>query len=440
MIAPSTPPRRVNRPRTPTAPRHATDFEEYTPPRRSLRLKDLKSSPTVTIGTLSPPPSSPLAAQTPSPKQRRKVRKATFVLDEDQDIGAGKGKGKKETGERTKSGATTASSSGIGLPTPAKTPSRKRKLAPEQVASSAQALFPPTQVSSSRSAAKGGLFGVRKPRETASVGGSASALATPRRRTHAASTLRLESEESSLEIFTDSVDRRPKLDDDPENPFITRPGDETKSAKRTRQQRADKTRNRIGDDADREDGMVYMFRGKKVFKRFAHLPDHHDRAASEDQDDEEAGLNPTKIKPRFLFQSASSKLSKTEEAPEDNELAEEDEVDEEAETDIDVKERPESRSSSIVITHKSNKKSTGKRPAVSRMTPDSEDDVQPLPKLSSFKARLAAASGAASKKALSGSKALFDEVAPPKKGVKRNLDIGLDTPPSTRKRTRRALY
>jgi hypothetical protein len=252
-------PRRTARPRTPTAPRHAADFEEYTPPRRSLRLKDLQSSPTVTIGTLSPPPSSPLA-QSPSPKQvKRKVRKAKFVLDEDHhtaDVGKEKGKGKEkareETEERTRSRPTMTNPGGMGLPTPAKTPSRKRKLAPEQVASSAQALFPPTHASSSRSAAKGGLFGVRRPRDTTS------ALTTPRRKSNAAGTLRLEAEETSLEIFTDSVDRRPKLDDDPDNPFITRPGDETKSAKRTRQQRMDKTKNRLGDDADRDGGMVYM--------------------------------------------------------------------------------------------------------------------------------------------------------------------------------------
>jgi hypothetical protein len=170
-----------------------------------------------------------------------------------------------------------------------------------------------------------------------------------------------------------------------------------------------------------------------------------------------AGLNPARIKPRFLFQSASSKAEKAEKEPKKNNLTE-DEVDEEAETDIDVEERPQSRSSSIVITHKSHKK-TSKRPAVSRMTPDSDDEVQAPPKTSSFKARLAASS-AASRKRLSGSKALFDdgedeswhppvpkaaelsdeETAPPKRGVKRGLDIGLDTPPSTRKRTRRALY
>jgi hypothetical protein len=211
-------------------------------------------------------------------------------------------------------------------------------------------------------------------------------------------------------------------------------------------------------------------RGKKIFKRFDRLPDHLDRAAPEDQDDEDAGLNPSKIRPRFLFSSA--KTSKKTEPAEHGNVE-----DEEAETDIDVvlaeknetskskgkgKSQEVSRTTSeIVLAEKKETgkgKGKGKRPEVSRMTPDSEDEAPP--KVSSFKARLAA-SGAASKKRLSASKALFDEgedeswlppalkaadvsdddvVARPKKGVKRNLDIGLDTPPSTRKRTRRALY
>jgi hypothetical protein len=167
----------------------------------------------------------------------------------DEGVGAGKGKGKEKVREEKEERRPNIG--GMGLPTPAKTPSRKRKLAPEQVASTAQALFPPTHASSSRSAAKGGLFGVRKPRD------ASNALATPRRRPNAAGTLRLDARESSLEIFTDSVDRRPKLDDDLDNPFITRPGDETRIAKRTRQQRADRARNPLGDTVDREDGMVY---------------------------------------------------------------------------------------------------------------------------------------------------------------------------------------
>jgi hypothetical protein len=177
-------------------------------------------------------------------------------------------------------------------------------------------------------------------------------------------------------------------------------------------------------------------------------------------------LNPAQIKPRFLFTSA--KASKETDPTEEGNAE-----DEEAETDIDIViaekkaagkgKRPEvSRMTPDIVLaeKKTTHKGKGKRPEVSRMTPDTEDEVQAPAKVSSFKARLAASS-AASKKRLTASKALFDEgedeswlppslkaaevsddevVARPKKGVKRNLDIGLDTPPSTRKRTRRALY
>jgi len=271
----NTPPRRTRtaRPITPTAPRYAPTFEEYSP-RRSLRLKDLKASPTVTIGTLSPPPSSPLAAS-PSPRQikrRTTTRRATFLLDEEHGAGKGKdkrkGKGKamfvlddekegkeeEESKGRAYTRPTLRNASCVGLPTPSKTPSRKRKLAPEQVADSAQALFPPTEATSAKSASKGGLFGVRRSRATS----TSIATSTPRRKSVAGTIAVEEETEPSIEIFTDSVERRPTLDADPDNPFITRPGDETRSAKKTRQQRADKSRNRLGNADERSDGMVYI--------------------------------------------------------------------------------------------------------------------------------------------------------------------------------------
>jgi hypothetical protein len=194
---------------------------------------------------------------------KRKVKKATFVLDDDMrivDTGKGKGKGKgkekekeiveEDTEERTTTRPTILNPGEMGLPTPAKTPSRKRKLAPEKVASSAQALFPPTEASSSRSAIKGGLFGVRRAPRTP-------ALSTPRRKSIAGTIHAEMEEETSIEIFTDSDARRPKVDLDPDNPFITRPGDETRSSKRIRQKRADMLNNRLGGDSMRSDGLVY---------------------------------------------------------------------------------------------------------------------------------------------------------------------------------------
>ncbi|CCX32213.1 hypothetical protein FPQ18DRAFT_63890 [Pyronema domesticum] len=475
MNCPATPPRRTIRPRTPTAPRYAPDFDD-TPPRRSLRLRRdvVKSSPAPTLGTLSPPPSSPLAAQTPSPKQQKRkvVKKTTFALSEEESEHTqgtpkrtGKGKGKArfvdetedETDERTSSRPTVVPA-GVGLPTPAKTPSRKRKLAPEKVASSAQALFPPTEASSSRTPAKtsgGGLFGVRRADR------SGVPPTTPRRKvTSIEASI---TSESSITIYTDSDARRPKADLDPDNPFITKPGEETRQSKRIRQKKADlENKSKLGDDALRTDGMFYNFRGKRVFKKFSNIPDLPDRAADDDVDDEGEGLNPQQIQPRLLFESEAEA-----EAEEKGEGVFADSSDEEAETELD-----EETSSAIIIQEpvKSIKKSTPRRPLVSRMTPDSDDDdgeiVPKFPKFQSFKSKLAAAN-----RRVSSSKALFDEgeddpfnapsnprkqdaqgilsddeeeIVLPKngRGIKRNLESTLEmpqTPQSGRKKTRQAL-
>ena len=187
------------------------------------------------------------------------------MLDEDNrivDTRKGKGKAKPKdaeaetekegavAGKRTDARPTVLNPAAAGLPTPAKTPSRKRNLAPEKVASSAQALFPPTEASSSRSASRaGGLFGVRR---------AARPPTTPRRKSVVGRIQEEEEEaEAAIEIFTDSDARRPKVDLDPDNPFLTRPGEETRSSKRIRQKRADKVNNRLSSDALRTDGMVY---------------------------------------------------------------------------------------------------------------------------------------------------------------------------------------
>lgn len=180
------------------------------------------------------------------------------MLDEDKK-GKGKAKAKAKDGEaETEKGVvageqadarpTVLNPAAAGLPTPAKTPSRKRNLAPEKVASSAQALFPPTEASSSRSASRaGGLFGVRRATRPPT---------TPRRKS-VMGRIQEEEAEAAIEIFTDSDARRPKVDLDPDNPFLTRPGEETRSSKRIRQKRADKLNNRLSSDALRTDGMVY---------------------------------------------------------------------------------------------------------------------------------------------------------------------------------------
>lgn len=163
-------------------------------------------------------------------------------------------------------------------------------------------------------------------------------------------------------------------------------------------------------------------------------------------------MNPTKVKPRLLFQSPARQLKLDDEHKENNAVDED--VDEEAETEVDEA----SQSSAIVV---SGSKPGSRRPPASRMTPDSEDEIQA--KLPSLKSRLAD-----SARRISGSKALFDEGeddpfgapaaakakagcssgddARPRssRGVKRGPDAVLgsaSTPrPSGAKRSKRALY
>lgn len=183
-------------------------------------------------------------------------------------------------------------------------------------------------------------------------------------------------------------------------------------------------------------------------------------------DEEGRGLNPTQVQPRVLFPSAPKPSPKAKSGLMLSTAAEEvDEVDEEAETDID--DVPQSQTSSIIVKTRK----AGGRLSVSRMTPESEDEMPTTTKISSFKARIAAAAAASaasassSKKRLSSSKALFDDgeddawrqssttkggfvsdevpaPSPKTRGVKRGItETGLTTPASTvRKRTRRAFY
>lgn len=134
-----------------------------------------------------------------------------------------------------------------------------------------------------------------------------------------------------------------------------------------------------------------------MFKAFHNLPDREDRAASEDEDEgEDAGLNPAKVKPRLLFQSPARQLKLDDELKENNAVDED--VDEEAETEVDEA----SQSSAIVVVSASSKSGSRRPlPPSSRMTPDSEDEIQ-----ASLKSSRVADS---TPRRLSGRKALFDE-------------------------------
>ncbi|EXJ87678.1 hypothetical protein A1O1_04602 [Capronia coronata CBS 617.96] len=208
------------------------------------------------------------------------------------------------------------------LPTPAKTP--QKKMAPK-VGGAARALFQDT---------------------TRQIADSASFEPSPRRsrRTKRYNGFSLESfcaeDDSSraqIQIFTDSRDTVPQVDESTSNPFLAHNlNAETSSArkvagtvKRRKVSGQKKIDPQVEEAISKDEGMVYVFRGKKVFRRFDDAGDEE-----EEIDPDELGLlshtparstaKPMKtltrrsIKPTCLFQTEEQRrareLEKEEEA------------------------------------------------------------------------------------------------------------------------------
>ncbi|KAI6803094.1 hypothetical protein KC332_g14984 [Hortaea werneckii] len=152
-----------------------------------------------------------------------------------------------------------------------------------------------------------------------------------------------ESDRDQVEVYTDANARVPEMDEAEDNPFIGRkvPATRTRrSARTTEDERA------MEEARKRDEGVVYIFRGKKVFRRFS--DPEQDRSSSAGVSDvsdapgqrtlrRQAGtaaqrpLTRSSIKPRLLFPSEEQRLER-EAGPDD--------VDEEATTDIEVPNAP----------------------------------------------------------------------------------------------------
>ncbi|KAM0331674.1 hypothetical protein ACHAQA_003353 [Verticillium albo-atrum] len=111
--------------------------------------------------------------------------------------------------------------------------------------------------------------------------------------------------EEPIQIFTDSHDRVPVVDNSAENPFY---GNSTTAQPEPRLRRSKRKvtvpgegSQRVDEALQREDGMVYVFRGKKVFRKFA---DNDDELDEETAMEAQLGrpLTRSSIKPRRLFQ------------------------------------------------------------------------------------------------------------------------------------------
>ncbi|GBF60725.1 hypothetical protein TMEN_3180 [Trichophyton mentagrophytes] len=191
------------------------------------------------------------------------------------------------------------------LPTPAKTP-RKKQI--EDLGPTARTLFS----SSSKSAQDPAAM---MPKRSKKYSGFSleSFEADPQ-----------QASQEPIAIFTDSRDRIPQVNNSPDNPFRSKPADGEPSSKLSadagKRRKLDESSRKRDKNVDkairRDDGLLYVFRGKKVFRKFK--PD----VEEEEDDDDDLGLLASRseltsesiprirpltrssIKPRVLFPEA----------------------------------------------------------------------------------------------------------------------------------------
>jgi hypothetical protein len=210
------------------------------------------------------------------------------------------------------------------LPTPAKTP-RKRRI--EDVSLTARVLFPTNRPSTIEEA----MPTPRKSRKTKDL------------YTLESFAEQMDENTEKIPIYTDSKERVPTPGAVDDNPFLTKKGKgKAKAIPQKSKKTVDRKTARMEEAVNRDEGMFYMFRGRKVFRKF-----HDDAPSGEsagEQDDEVSAddnqvrrmigyearrpLTRSSIKPRLLFQAEIKERNR--------ELGIEEEDDEEAVTDIEV--------------------------------------------------------------------------------------------------------
>ncbi|KIH89433.1 hypothetical protein SPBR_07249 [Sporothrix brasiliensis 5110] len=235
----------------------------------------------------------------PTPRKKKTMPTAHFLSPED----ALKSNKSAAGGESSTYGGRM----GAGmLPTPAKTPSKKVHAA--------------SQNESNIAAIARNLFHTNVDEVIASPS------KTPSRKGKKYTGFSLESftevqEEEPIPIFTDSQDRVPEADTSAENPFFgdgataTSPPEPTRRrSKRNQVSIKGEGKQTVEEATRREDGLVYVFRGKKIFRKF------EDSADAQEEDilegltsgaDKGKRLTRSAIKPRLLFPREDSSFAET---------------------------------------------------------------------------------------------------------------------------------
>lgn len=262
LRATTPPPPRV---RTPQTPRWGDDFVPYSP-RKSARLSQLShgsttpqhqssrdfidsSSSSNTSPTTNPTPSSPQTAKKRAPRRSLPEmggRRVSGALTRDSAITAASALGLSPPKDNAKIAAQQPTSitrrNGM-LPTPAKTPKKRPEEIAPAVSSIARNLFPvrpaPDEIMPSPKKGRKKYTG------------------------YTMDSFEAEEESTPIQIYTDSNDRVPEVDDSPENPFYGKgkavPAEPTKrSSKRRKVNVVGEGEQDIEDLEDREDGLVYV--------------------------------------------------------------------------------------------------------------------------------------------------------------------------------------
>ncbi|KAL8694679.1 MAG: hypothetical protein Q9218_000690 [Villophora microphyllina] len=182
------------------------------------------------------------------------------------------------------------------LPTPAKTPRKQDKRKASELQSAARVLFP-----SRHEKVEDAMPTTRSRRGRKNVGFSLDSSGED------------EETKDPIPIFTDSKDKFPELDPGDHNPFLDNPQSPKPPASRKiagRRGRKAKghvqTNPQIQDAFNHEKGMVYVFRGKKIFRRFTPDLDHPNLSSEETEIEGSTSprlrpLTRAAVKPRLLF-------------------------------------------------------------------------------------------------------------------------------------------
>ncbi|KAL8769990.1 MAG: hypothetical protein Q9209_004237 [Squamulea sp. 1 TL-2023] len=180
------------------------------------------------------------------------------------------------------------------LPTPAKTPRKQDLRKATELQSAARVLFPTRleKVEDAMPSKKG-----RKGKKN--VGFSLDSSGEDQEPTN------------RIQIFTDSKDKVPELDLGEDNPFIEKPKtiispELTKISTRRGRKSQVKSNPHIEEAFSHEKGMVYVFRGKKIYRRFTPEPEHPNQSSEETEVEGSTSprlrpLTRSSVKPRLLF-------------------------------------------------------------------------------------------------------------------------------------------